>query len=550
MEGLLVSQLSSGAFQHLPRKLTRSSRQSASPACAAQPHSQPSASPDTQTRKKQHQQKLDSIKKHRSSLAEVRQKLEERSRQRSEGFDDLLGRVLLPLVKKAGIPGTLAACTAWLLHTDPFNHWTWNEDALNAILWISPVIAADFALLLTDFKPEPGRELYKVPVENFPNDKAVWEQDRAELLRLGIVDEDVLDQMEVVWGEQDHGRHGNRVSIGRSIRVEKPAGLRQATLTQIQQAVSSASSFASFPVPVAVSTTTLSAAAQELLLRFTILGGLAAWLTDRLYEAGLEDPSSLSDPRVPVAEFGQDLASFGVSNWAIGIAASICLRALWANRKSNRASTVSSLRVSEAAAHAVQHVDTRSAADFRAGKKPVSSQLAQQAESQPEPKSSSQPAVSGKVLETSELAAKARPEILQRLQKASTRNKVKDGIRGMSIYQQISKQLTAYKLADACSYLRFAIEWSLYGFLYFSSSGNLAVTFSANLARQLALLGPRQMTQRRAKEMLPEQLDIMLERDDTMCFLYEARQRLEVYFEEKLAREAQQSAVSEGGNAS
>ena len=60
------------------------------------------------------------------------------------------------------------------------------------------------------------------------------------------------------------------------------------------------------------------------------------------------------------------------------------------------------------------------------------------------------------------------------------------------------------------------------------SAGNLAVTFSANLARQLALLGPRQMTQRRAKEMLPEQLDIMLEKDDTMYFLYEARQRLEV----------------------
>ena len=60
------------------------------------------------------------------------------------------------------------------------------------------------------------------------------------------------------------------------------------------------------------------------------------------------------------------------------------------------------------------------------------------------------------------------------------------------------------------------------------SAGNLAVTFSATLARQLALLGPRQMTQRRAKEMLPEQLDIMLEKDDTMYFLYEARQRLEV----------------------
>ena len=42
---------------------------------------------------------------------------------------------------------------------------------------------------------------------------------------------------------------------------------------------------------------------------------------------------------------------------------------------------------------------------------------------------------------------------------------------GMSLYQQIAKQLTAYKLADACKYLRFGIEWSLYGFLYFGSSG-------------------------------------------------------------------------------
>lgn len=54
------------------------------------------------------------------------------------------------------------------------------------------------------------------------------------------------------------------------------------------------------------------------------------------------------------------------------------------------------------------------------------------------------------------------------------------------------------------------------------------MTLSANMARQLALLGPRQMVQKRAKEMLPEQLDIMLEKDDTMYFLYEARQRLEV----------------------
>ena len=60
---------------------------------------------------------------------------------------------------------------------------------------------------MTDFEPEPGRELLKAYVDNFPNDKAAWEQDRAELLRLGIVEEDVLDQMEVVWGEQVRSSH-------------------------------------------------------------------------------------------------------------------------------------------------------------------------------------------------------------------------------------------------------------------------------------------------------------------------------------------------------
>ena len=82
------------------------------------------------------------------------------------------------------------------------------------------------------------------------------------------------------------------------------------------------------------------------------------------------------------------------------------------------------MRMSEAVAQAVQHVDTRSAAEFRAGKKPVSSQLAHQAGRQPEVKSSSQAAEPSKPLGNSDVAAKAQPEILQRLQKFSDRQQV------------------------------------------------------------------------------------------------------------------------------
>ncbi len=59
---------------------------------------------------------------------------------------------------------------------------------------------ADVSILLADWKPETMRELIQVEVENSPSDKAEWEADRAELLRLGIVEEAVLDQMEVIWG--------------------------------------------------------------------------------------------------------------------------------------------------------------------------------------------------------------------------------------------------------------------------------------------------------------------------------------------------------------
>lgn len=173
--------------------------------------------------------------------------------------------------------------------------------------------------------------------------------------------------------------------------------------------------------------------------------GLAAWIADRLYEAGLEDPSGLTDTRLPVAQVGQILATLGVSNLAIAAALSICLQTLWANRKSRRASSAASIRVSEAVAQAVQHVDTRSAAefragkrpassehvdtrsaaDFRAGKRPASSEQSQQVEAQPEVRSSSQPAASSEPLEKSNFAARVRPEIRRRLQKASEGNRVR-----------------------------------------------------------------------------------------------------------------------------
>ncbi len=59
-------------------------------------------------------------------------------------------------------------------------------------------------------------------------------------------------------------------------------------------------------------------------------------------------------------------------------------------------------------------------------------------------------------------------------------------------------------------------------------AGNLAFTFTASLARRLAMLAPSQLIQRRSREQLPENLDLMLERDDAKTLLYEARQRLEV----------------------
>ena len=146
-----------------------------------------------------------------------------------------------------------------------------------------------------------------------------------------------------------------------------------------------------------------------------------------------------------MAQVGQILASLGVSNLAVAAALSICLQTLWANRKSRRASSAAGIRVSEAVAQAVQHVDTRSAAEFRAGKRPASSehvdthsaaefragkgpassQHAQQAESQPEVRSSSQPAASSEPHGNSDFAAKVRPEIQRRLQKASEGNKVR-----------------------------------------------------------------------------------------------------------------------------
>ena len=59
-------------------------------------------------------------------------------------------------------------------------------------------------------------------------------------------------------------------------------------------------------------------------------------------------------------------------------------------------------------------------------------------------------------------------------------------------------------------------------------AGNLAVTFSATMASHLALTAPCRMTQRRAREMLPEQVDMLIEKDDAYYLLFDASEKLEV----------------------
>ena len=50
------------------------------------------------------------------------------------------------------------------------------------------------------------------------------------------------------------------------------------------------------------------------------------------------------------------------------------------------------------------------------------------------------------------------------------------------------------------------------------------------MARYVATAAPCRINRKRARESLPEQLDMMVEKDDAMYLLYEARQRLEVCF--------------------
>lgn len=62
--------------------------------------------------------------------------------------------------------------------------------------------SADLTILLTEWRPEPQLELKLMRVDNFLTSKAAWEAERAELLRLGIVEESLLHHMDVVLGKQ------------------------------------------------------------------------------------------------------------------------------------------------------------------------------------------------------------------------------------------------------------------------------------------------------------------------------------------------------------
>ncbi|KAK9861470.1 hypothetical protein WJX84_007359 [Apatococcus fuscideae] len=299
-----------------------------------------------------------------------------------------------------------------------------------------------------------------------------------------------------------------------------------ATATNIQQDLGAGSGWASYPVPIAVGGTVLGSIAWELFSRFTLLGGTAAWITDRLYEAGFEDPSDVTGSALPVSQIGQTLSLSVVSGIVTAVALTVLVQAWGAGRKVSQLGKKPVASISESAAQAVQHVDTRSAADFKAGRKPAGSQLGFQDIGAP--------------------ASEIKSALRNRLKKGSPQIVVK----GKGLYQQVVRQIVANRLAEAYKFLQISVEWSLLGFLYFSSSGNLAVSFTASVVQRLALLAPRRMRQQRFKEMLPARLDMMLEKDDTMYLVYEARQRLESYFEEKLAREAGGEAVSGGGNAS
>ena len=93
---------------------------------------------------------------------------------------------------------------------------------------------------------------------------------------------------------------------------------------------------------------------------------------------------------LPVSQIGQTLSLSVVSGIVTAVALTVLVQAWGAGRKVSQLGKKPVASISESAAQAVQHVDTRSAADFKAGRKPAGSQLGQlAAEHEPEPKPSS-----------------------------------------------------------------------------------------------------------------------------------------------------------------
>ena len=112
--------------------------------------------------------------------------------------------------------------------------------------------------------------------------------------------------------------------------------------------------------------------------------GLAAWITDRLYEAGWDDPSSFTEATIPVAQLGETLAITLVSGLAGSIGIGILTKLAWVNLRASGRTSQAFGGLSEQAAKAVQVIDLRTAAEFRAGKRSSGPELEEQAMSQPE----------------------------------------------------------------------------------------------------------------------------------------------------------------------
>lgn len=83
----------------------QSSRRLRKAFCALPTQRQETGTPETEQRSKRNQQKLDRIKSHRRSLAEVRKSLQEKREKSQESVEALLGRVLSPLVRYANYRG-------------------------------------------------------------------------------------------------------------------------------------------------------------------------------------------------------------------------------------------------------------------------------------------------------------------------------------------------------------------------------------------------------------------------------------------------------------